>query len=162
MIAVLRVSYFTLHWNDDKQLTKSSLGAKFSEFYVHFGTQLKALCISENFSFYTLRSSVCMAVMIINAMVPSHVLLSAPKRYPSGQANKVMKNNLYIYIYIYMYERNSIKLIMVMMVMQRMMMMMMMMMTTVIMMMMMMKKEQESKRIIQWYICGDTQCYSNN
>ena len=101
MIAVLRVSYFTLHWNDDKQLTKSSLGAKFSEFYVHFGTQLKALCISENFSFYTLRSSVCMAVMIINAMVPSHVLLSAPKRYPSGQANKVMKNNLYIYIYIY-------------------------------------------------------------
>ena len=60
-----------------------------------------------------------------------------------------------------MYERNSIKLIMVMMVMQRMMMMMMMMMTTV-MMMMMMKKEQESKRIIQWYICGDTQCYSNN
>ena len=103
MIAVLRVSYFTLHWNDDKQLTKSSLGAKFSEFYVHFGTQLKALCISENFSFYTLRSSVCMAVMIINAMVPSHVLLSAPKRYPSGQANKVMKNNLYIYIYIYIY-----------------------------------------------------------
>ena len=98
MIAVLRVSYFTLHWNDDKQLTKSSLGAKFSEFFVHFGTQLKALCISENFSFYTLRSSVCMAVMIINAMVPSHVLLSAPKRYPSGQANKVMKNNLYIYI----------------------------------------------------------------
>ena len=162
MIAVLRVSYFTLHWNDDKQLTKSSLGAKFSEFFVHFGTQLKALCISENFSFYTLRSSVCIAVMIINAMVPSHVLLSAPKRYPSGQANKVMKNNLYIYIY--MYERNSIKLIMVMMVMQRMMMMMMMMMmmTTVIMMMMMMKKEQESKRIIQWYICGDTQCYSNN
>ena len=159
MIAVLRVSYFTLHWNDDKQLTKSSLGAKFSEFFVHFGTQLKALCISENFSFYTLRSSVCIAVMIINAMVPSHVLLSAPKRYPSGQANKVMKNNLYIYIY--MYERNSIKLIMVMMVMQRMMMMMMMM-TTVIMMMMMMKKEQESKRIIQWYICGDTQCYSNN
>ena len=158
MIAVLRVSYFTLHWNDDKQLSKSSLGAKFSEFFVHFGTQLKALCISENFSFYTLRSSVCMAVMIINAMVPSHVLLSAPKRYPSGQANKVMKNNLYIY----MYERNSIKLIMVMMVMQRMMMMMMMMMTTVIMMMMMMKKEQESKRIIQWYICGDTQCYSNN
>ena len=148
MIAVLRVSYFTLHWNDDKQLTKSSLGAKFSEFFVHFGTQLKALCISENFSFYTLRSSVCMAVMIINAMVPSHVLLSAPKRYPSGQANKVMKNNLYIY----MYERNSIKLIMVMMVMQRMMMM----------MMMMMKKEQESKLIIQWYICGDTQCYSNN
>ena len=148
MIAVLRVSYFTLHWNDDKQLTKSSLGAKFSEFFVHFGTQLKALCISENFSFYTLRSSVCIAVMIINAMVPSHVLLSAPKRYPSGQANKVMKNNLYIYIY--MYERNSIKLIMVMMVMQRMMMMMMMMMmTTVIMMMMMMKKEQESKRIIQ-------------
>ena len=145
MIAVLRVSYFTLHWNDDKQLTKSSLGAKFSEFFVHFGTQLKALCISENFSFYTLRSSVCIAVMIINAMVPSHVLLSAPKRYPSGQANKVMKNNLYIY----MYERNSIKLIMVMMVMQRMMMMMMMMMTTVIMMMMMMKKEQESKRIIQ-------------
>ena len=146
MIAVLRVSYFTLHWNDDKQLSKSSLGAKFSEFFVHFGTQLKALCISENFSFYTLRSSVCMAVMIINAMVPSHVLLSAPKRYPSGQANKVMKNNLYIY----MYERNSIKLIMVMMVMQRMMMMMMMMvMTTVIMMMMMMKKEQESKRIIQ-------------
>ena len=158
MIAVLRVSYFTLHWNDDKQLTKSSLGAKFSEFFVLFGTQLKALCISENFSFYTLRSSVCMAVMIINAMVPSHVLLSAPKRYPSGQANKVMKNNLYIY----MYERNSIKLIMVMMVMQRMMMMMMMMMTTVIMMMMMMKKEQESKRIIQWYICGDTQWYSNN
>ena len=160
MIAVLRVSYFTLHWNDDKQLTKSSLGAKFSEFFVHFGTQLKALCISENFSFYTLRSSVCMAVMIINAMVPSHVLLSAPRRYPSGQANKVMKNNfyiyIYIYIYIYMYERNSIKLIMVMMVMQRMMMMMMM--TTVI----MMKKEQESKRIIQWYICGDTQCYSNN
>ena len=148
MIAVLRVSYFTIHWNDDKQLTKSSLGAKFSEFFVHFGTQLKALCISENFSFYTLRSSVCIAVMIINAMVPSHVLLSAPKRYPSGQANKVMKNNLYIYIY--MYERNSIKLIMVMMVMQRMMMMMMMMMmTTVIMMMMMMKKEQESKRIIQ-------------
>lgn len=145
MIAVLRVSYFTLHWNDDKQLTKSSLGAKFSEFFVHFGTQLKALCISENFSFYTLRSSVCMAVMIINAMVPSHVLLSAPKRYPSGQANKVMKNNLYIY----MYERNSIKLIMVMMVMQRMMMMMMVMMTTVIMMMMMMKKEQENKRIIQ-------------
>ena len=99
MIAVLRVSYFTLHWNDDKQLTKSSLGAKFSEFFVHFGTQLKALCISENFSFYTLRSSVCMAVMIINAMVPSHVLLSAPKRYPSGQANKVMKNNLYIYVW---------------------------------------------------------------
>ena len=98
MIAVLRVSYFTLHWNDDKQLTKSSLGAKFAEFFVHFGTQLKALCISENFSFYTLRSSVCMAVMIINAMVPSHVLLSAPKRYPSGQANKVMKNNLYIYM----------------------------------------------------------------
>ena len=98
MIAVLRVSYFTLHWNDDKQLTKSSLGAKFYEFFVHFGTQLKALCISENFSFYTLRSSVCMAVMIINAMVPSHVLLSAPKRYPSGQANKVMKNNLYIYM----------------------------------------------------------------
>lgn len=65
MIAVLRVSYFTLHWNDDKQLTKSSLGAKFSEFFVLFGTQLKALCISENFSFYTLRSSVCMAVMII-------------------------------------------------------------------------------------------------
>ena len=140
MIAVLRVSYFTLHWNDDKQLTKSSLGAKFCEFFfVHFGTQLKALCISENFSFYTLRSSVCIAVMIINAMVPSHVLLSAPKRYPSGQANKVMKNNLYIYIY--MYERNSIKLMMVMMVMQRMMMMMMMMMmTTVIMMMMMMMK----------------------
>ena len=162
MIAVLRVSYFTLHWNDDKQLTKSSLGAKFSEFFVHFGTQLKALCISENFSFYTLRSSVCMAVMIINAMVPSHVLLSAPKRYPSGQANKVTKNNLYIYIRVCVcvYERNSIKLIMVMMVMQRMMMMMMMM-TTVI-MMMMMKKEQESKRIIQWYICGDTQCYSNN
>lgn len=104
MIAVLRVSYFTLHWNDDKQLTKSSLGAKFSEFFVHFGTQLKALCISENFSFYTLRSSVCMAVMIINAMVPSHVLLSAPKRYPSGQANKVMKNNLYIYIYKCMKE----------------------------------------------------------
>ena len=101
MIAVLRVSYFTLHWNDDKQLTKSSLGAKFSEFFVHFGTQLKALCISENFSFYTLRSSVCMAVMIINAMVPSHVLLSAPKRYPSGQANKVMKNNLYIYINVW-------------------------------------------------------------
>ena len=101
MIAVLRVSYFTLHWNDDKQLTKSSLGAKFSEFFVHFGTQLKALCISENFSFYTLRSSVCIAVMIINAMVPSHVLLSAPKRYPSGQANKVMKNNLYIYIYVW-------------------------------------------------------------
>ena len=101
MIAVLRVSYFTLHWNDDKQLSKSSLGAKFSEFFVHFGTQLKALCISENFSFYTLRSSVCIAVMIINAMVPSHVLLSAPKRYPSGQANKVMKNNLYIYIYIW-------------------------------------------------------------
>ena len=101
MIAVLRVSYFTLHWNDDKQLTKSSLGAKFSEFFVLFGTQLKALCISENFSFYTLRSSVCMAVMIINAMVPSHVLLSAPKRYPSGQANKVMKNNLYIYIYVW-------------------------------------------------------------
>ena len=139
-------------------MTKSSLGAKFSEFFVHFGTQLKALCISENFSFYTLRSSVCMAVMIINAMVPSHVLLSAPKRYPSGQANKVMKNNLYIY----MYERNSIKLIMVMMVMQRMMMMMMMMMMTTVMMMMMKKKEQESKRIIQWYICGDTQCYSNN
>ena len=129
-------------------MTKSSLGAKFSEFFVHFGTQLKALCISENFSFYTLRSSVCIAVMIINAMVPSHVLLSAPKRYPSGQANKVMKNNLYIYIY--MYERNSIKLIMVMMVMQRMMMMMMMMMMmTTVMMMMMMKKEQESKRIIQ-------------
>ena len=101
MIAVLRVSYFTLHWNDDKQLTKSSLGAKFSEFFVHFGTQLKALCISENFSFYTLRSSVCMAVMIINAMIPSHVLLSAPKRYPSGQANKVMKNNLYIYINVW-------------------------------------------------------------
>ena len=101
MIAVLRVSYFTLHWNDDKQLTKSSLGAKFSEFFVHFGTQLKALCISENFSFYTLRSSVCMAVMIINAMVPSHVLLSAPKRYPSGQANKVMKNNLYLYINVW-------------------------------------------------------------
>ena len=101
MIAVLRVSYFTLHWNDDKQLTKSSLGAKFSEFFVYFGTQLKALCISENFSFYTLRSSVCIAVMIINAMVPSHVLLSAPKRYPSGQANKVMKNNLYIYIYVW-------------------------------------------------------------
>ena len=101
MIAVLRVSYFTLHWNDDKQLTKSSLGAKFSEFFVHFGTQLKALCISENFSFYTLRSSVCMAVMIINAMVPSHVLLSATKRYPSGQANKVVKNNLYIYINVW-------------------------------------------------------------
>ena len=105
MIAVLRVSYFTLHWNDDKQLTKSSLGAKFSEFFVHFGTQLKALCISENFSFYTLRSSVCMAVMIINAMVPSHVLLSAPKRYPSGQANKVMKNNLCIYIYINVWKK---------------------------------------------------------
>ena len=82
-------------------MTKSSSGAKFSEFFVHFGTQLKALCISENFSFYTLRSSVCMAVMIINAMVPSHVLLSAPKRYPSGQANKVMKNNLYIYINVW-------------------------------------------------------------
>ena len=139
-------------------MTKSSLGAKFSEFFVHFGTQLKALCISENFSFYTLRSSVCMAVMIINAMVPSHVLLSAPKRYPSGQANKVMKNNLYIYINVWKkFDKTNM---MVMMVMQRMMMMMMM--TTVIMMMMMIKKEQESKRIIQWYICGDTQCYSNN
>ena len=38
-------------------------------------------------------------------MVPSHVLLSAPKRYPSGQANKVMKNNLYIYIYIYVWKK---------------------------------------------------------